>query len=420
MIRHLVATAGLALLVFATQAKEGQTQTVAIVGGKVFPVSGPVIDGGTVVFSNGKITAVGQNLPIPPGASRIDAAGKWVTPGLFNATTTLGVVEVDSVAPTNDASATGERGVAAAFRVWDALNPDSALWAPARQDGVTHAVVLPGGGFVGGQAALVETLEGPRAEMIRKAPIGITVDLTDRESAGAESRGELLLRLRELLENAKLYGTPGANFDTPQLRALWAGRVHLRALAPVVRGELPLLVHADRAADIDGVLSLAREYALKMIVYGGTEAWKVAPRLAAARVPVVVGGLSDLPDTFDQLGATLENAARLQAAGVRLVITSESENNFKVRTIRQHAGNAVANGLAWGDALRAVTLTPAEVFGVSSTIGSLQPGREANVVIWSGDPFELTTQAERVFVRGRESNARSREQLLVERYKRPR
>lgn len=406
----------LASVLWLPVATPAAAQTIALIGGKVFPVSSPPIEHGTVVIVDGTITAVGADITIPAGAQRIDVTGAWVTPGFINAATALGVVEVDAVEPTNDASAKGDRGVAAAFRVWDALNPASELWTPARQDGITHAVVLPAGGFVGGQAALVETFEGPVAQMVRKAPVGITVDLTDRDDAGVGSRGELLLRLRELVDTAKRYALGGPGFESPQLQALWAGRIHLRALVPVVKGELPLLVHAERAADIEALLALAREYSLKVMIYGGGEAWKVAADLAAAKVPVLTGGLANLPVTFDQLGATLENAARLQQAGVRLVITSDGENNFKVRTIRQHAGNAVANGLPWADALRAVTLTPAEVFGVAAKMGSLQPGREANIVIWDGDPFELATRAKHVFVRGRESAERSREQLLVERY----
>jgi imidazolonepropionase-like amidohydrolase len=191
----------------------------------------------------------------------------------------------------------------------------------------------------------------------------------------------------------------------------------VRALVPIVKGTLPLLVAADRAADIEAVLSLAREYFLKVVIYGAAEGWKVAADLAAAKVPVVTAGLSNLPVGFDQLAATLENPAKLRAAGVPLVVSSLGENSFKARAIRQHAGNAVANGLPWDDALRAVTLTPAETFGVDASIGSLRPGRDADVVIWDGDPFELSTQVVRVFVRGRESSAPSREQQLVDRYR---
>jgi imidazolonepropionase-like amidohydrolase len=232
-----------------------------------------------------------------------------------------------------------------------------------------------------------------------------------------QSRSELLLRLRELLEDARAYGLRRPAFESNQIRPLAANRLHLAALQPVLKGTLPLIVHADRAADILALLALAREYSLRGIVLGGVEAWKVASELAAARVPVLTGGQTDLPNGFDQLGATLENAALLRRAGVPVALTTGGENNFRARSLRQHAGNAVANGLSWDEALRAVTLSPAEIFGVADRMGSLQAGREADIVVWDGDPFELSTRATHVFIRGRQSTRPSREQLLVDRYK---
>jgi imidazolonepropionase-like amidohydrolase len=403
--------------VFALAAAPASAETIAIVGGKVFPVSGPPVENATVLIVDGTITAVGAAVPVPSGARQIDAKGKWVTPGFIHSATALGLVEVDAVDESDDTRAKGDRGVAAAVRVWDALNPDSALWAPAREDGITHAVLLPGGGFIGGQAALVETFEGPRTEMVRKAPVAMFVDLTDRESAQVQSRSELLLRLRELLEDARAYGLRRPAFEMNQTRPLAANRLHLAALQPVLKGTLPLVVHVDRAADIQSLLALAREYSLRVIVLGGVEAWKVASELAAAHVPVLTSGESDLPNGFDQLGATLENAALLRKAGVPVALTTGADTTFRVRSLRQHAGIAVANGLSWDEALRAVTLAPAEVFGVADKIGSLQVGREANVVVWDGDPFELSTRAAQVLIRGRQSTKPSREQLLLERYK---
>jgi imidazolonepropionase-like amidohydrolase len=393
-------------------------QTVAVTGGKVYPVSGPPIENATVLIVDGTIKAVGAGVAVPAGVHEIDARGKWVTPGFVHPASSLGVVEVDAVAETNDTSAKGDAGVAAAFRVWDALNPSSMHWTPTREDGVTHTVVVPDGAFVAGQAALVETFEGPAAEMIRQAPVGMVVDLTDRTAAGVSARGQLLQRLRELLEDTRVFALKPTAFEGNRLRRLAASRTDLEALVPVVHGTLPLIVHVERAADIEGLLALVREYKVKAIVLGGAEAWEDAGDLAAMKVPVLTGGLTNLPGDFDQLGATLENAARLRKAGVAVALTTGGENNFRARGIRQHAGNAVANGLPWDEALRAVTLTAAEIFGVADRMGSLQPGREGTVVVWDGDPFELSTRAEHVLVRGRESTRPSREQQLVDRYKR--
>lgn len=417
-IRGRQRLAGVAVgLLFALVASHASAETIAITGGKIFPVSGPAIDSGTVVIVDGKITAVGGNVPIPAGARKIDAHGKWVTPGFIHSSTALGVVEVDAVTSSNDDSPKGAHGVAAGFRVWDALNPASELWAPARQGGVTAVVVAPSGDFVSGQAALVETMPGPVTGMVRKAPVGMVIDLANLESAEANARGEVLLRLRDLLDDAAAFGKGQSAYESNQLRELAARKSDLVALQPVLAGTLPLIVHVERAVDIQTLIALARERSLRVIVQGGAEAWKVANDLAAAKVPVLTGGLGNLPADFDQLGATLENAIRLRKAGVAVAMTTDGGNNFFVRAIRQHAGNAIANGLAWDEALRAVTLTPAEIFGVADSMGSLQPGRQGDVVVWDGDPFEFATRVEHVFVRGQESTERSREQMLTDRYK---
>ncbi|MFI5078512.1 MAG: amidohydrolase family protein, partial [Vicinamibacteria bacterium] len=191
------------------------------------------------------------------------------------------------------------------------------------------------------------------------------------------------------------------------------------ALQPVLAGTLPLLVAVDRASDIQALLDLAREYRVRVIVQGGAEAWRVAPALAAAKVPVLVSALDNIPASFDALGSRQENAALLRRAGVPVVITAGAVESFNVRNVKQHAGNAVAYGLPWDEALRAVTLAAAEAFGVADTVGSLAVGKAANVVVWSGDPFEFSTVVEHVFVRGVERVERSRQDLLMERYKTP-
>jgi imidazolonepropionase-like amidohydrolase len=191
-------------------------------------------------------------------------------------------------------------------------------------------------------------------------------------------------------------------------------------MIPVVEGKLPLLIAADKATDIDAALHFAKDNNLKIIIGGGAEAWMVADKLAAAKVPVLTGAMNNIPGSFEQLNSRQENPSLLRRAGVQVVLIGNGggdEEVFNVRNIKQEAGNAVAYGMSWDDALRAVTLAPAEVFGVTDRVGSLQPGRDANVVIWSGDPFEFSTVVEHVFVRGREYTAPDRQQLLTERYK---
>lgn len=412
--RGIAALAALVLL--AQAAALTQTDTVAITGAKIHPVSGPPLATGTIVITGGTITAVGSDVAVPPGATTIDAKGGWVTPGLLNAATSLGIVEIGAVGDTNDARAKGDRAVAAAFRPWEGLNPASVLWAPARAEGVTGVVVLPSGGLIAGQAALVETFEGTRTDMVRRAPVAMVANLGSAAAAGAGARGELVLRFRELLEDTRVYSTRKVAFESANTREFSAGRQHLDAMVPVVEGKLPLLAAVDKASDIELALDLAGEFKLRLIVLGGAEAWQVAARLAAAQVPVLTTALDNIPSSFAELGSRQENAALLRKAGVKVGIIAGAGEGFNVRNIRQHAGNAVAYGMSWDEALRAVTLSPAEIFGVEASVGSLQAGRDANLVLWDGDPFEMTSRALRVWVRGRESTAPSRQDLLTGRY----
>lgn len=411
------ARAVLTFLAAMLMAAAAGAQSVAITGGRVFPVSGPPIDNATVLIVDGKIAAVGAGVAVPAGVARIDARGHWVTPGLINASTRLGLVEIAMVEDTNDASAKGDRQVSAAFRSWDGLNPASVLWGPARNAGITSVVSLPGGGLIAGQAALVDTIGTDRQAMVRKAPVAMVANFGEPAAGGTQARGEMLMRLRELLEDARAFTSRREAFENAGTRAFAVGRIHLEALAAVLAGRMPILASADRATDIEAALDLAAEYKFRVIIHGGAEAWQVADRLAKAGVPVLTGALGNIPSSFASLGSRQENAAILRKAGVPLVLIADQGETFRARTIRQHAGNAVAYGLPWDDALRAVTLAPAEVFGVADAIGSLQVGRDGNVVVWDGDPFEFATRATHVLVRGRDARTASREDLLSERYK---
>jgi imidazolonepropionase-like amidohydrolase len=374
-----------------------------------------------VIITNGRITAVGSNVAIPAGAQRIDATGKWVTPGFINSSTQLGVIEVSQVPATRDMTARGRDNIAAAFTVWEGLNPNSVMLAPARKEGITSFVVLPAGGLVSGQAALLDLVPGTTTDMIIKAPVAMVAEVGDPSSAGVTSRGELIVKLRELLEDTKFFQTRREAFERAQTRDFAASRLDLQAMIPVIEGRMPLIITVDRASDIDAAMRLARDFNLRIMIGGGAEAWMMADKLAAARIPVFTGAMNNIPGGFAALGQRQENAALLRKAGVPVALIGNAgggdEEAFNVRNLKQEAGNAVAYGMTWDDALRAVTLAPAEFFGVADRLGSLQVGRAANVVIWSGDPFEFTTRAERVFVRGREYTERTRQDLLTDRYK---
>jgi len=264
----------LALVVLCTAAASTlDAQTVAIIGGRVFTVSGAPVENGTVLVRDGKIVQVGANVSIPADARRIDASGKWVTPGFINSDTQLGVVEVDAEQPTRDASARGKEAIAAAFTVWEGFNPASMLLAPARGEGITTVLVEPSGGLISGQAAVVDLVNGSLSDMMVRAPAGMVAEIGDKGSAGVGARAELLVKLRELLEDTRAYAARKADFERSATRTFVAGRLDLEAMIPVVQGRLPLIVAADRASDIEAALKLASDYGLRLIIASGAEAW---------------------------------------------------------------------------------------------------------------------------------------------------
>ncbi len=410
-----------AVALAATCALSARAQTVAITGARIHPVSGPTIENGTVLMRDGMIVAVGAGVSIPADAQRIDASGKVVTPGLVNAATQLGLVEVGAVRSTREGQAQGKDGIAAAFRPWEGLNPTSVLISPARNAGITTVVVAPSGGLIAGQAGVIHLVPGTAAEMVLRAPVGMVADIGPSRGPNASPRAETIMRLREVLEDARVYRTRRADFERAQTRPFAASRLDLEALGQVLDGRVPMIVEADKASDIESAMLLAKEYGFRLVIAGGAEAWQIADKLAAARIPVLTGAMNNIPEQFVSLGQRQENAGILARAGVSVSLVGNAgggdEEAFNVRNVRFEAGNAVAYGMDWNAALRAITLTPAETFGVADRVGSLAPGKVADVVIWSGDPFEFASQPEHVFIRGREVHQPSRQDMLEERYK---
>jgi imidazolonepropionase-like amidohydrolase len=396
-------------------------QSIAITGGKVYPVSGPAIENGTVLMRDGKIVAVGANVAIPADATRIDATGKVVTPGLVNAYTQITLMEIGAVGSTRESSARGHEGIAAAFRPWEGLNPTSIYVSPARNAGITAALIAPQGGLISGQAAVIHLVNGTASDMVLQAPVAMVASLSPGRGPNAPPRAEVLLRLREIFDDARVYRTRRAEFERAQTRTLSASRLDLAALLPVLDGTLPLIVEADKASDIEAAMKLAKDYGIRLMIGGAAEAWQLADRLAAAHIPVLTGAMNNIPESFVTLGQRQENAGLLSKAGVSVSIIGNAgggdEDAFNVRNVRYEAGNAVAYGMDWNAALRGITLAPAEAFGVADRVGSLTPGKIADVVVWSGDPLDISSRPERVFIRGQQITARSREDMLTDRYK---
>jgi imidazolonepropionase-like amidohydrolase len=389
-------------------------QSIAITGGTVYPVSGPQLVNATVLIRDGRIAAVGASVSVPGDATRIDARGKWVTPGLIDGGTQLGLTEISAVPATSEGAYRGA-DVAAAFNVAEGINPASTLIPITRIEGVTTTLAAPASGWISGQAVLID-LDGATIEqMLVRSPVGILVDLSEgSKTAGGGSRAGVAQRLRRVFADALDYSRRRADYTRAQMQQLAAPAADLEALIPVLRGELPLIAFANRKSDLETALRIGREFKLKLILAGAQEGWMIAREIAAAGVPVLVQPLDNIP-SYDALGVRYENAAALAEAGVNVALLETDTHN--ARNLRQQAGNAVSYGMTWDQALRAVTLSPAEIFGVGDRYGSLEPGKVANVVVWSGDPFEFATAVEHVFIRGKEMPLRSRQTELLERYR---
>jgi imidazolonepropionase-like amidohydrolase len=413
----------LAAALCATLAGTAQAQgVIAIEGGTVHTMAGPALENATVLIRDGRIVAVGRDVAVPAGAQRIDARGAQVTPGFIESGTQIGLVEVGAIAGTVDNQMIQEpegvrSQIRAAFNPADGLNPFSAVIPVNRIGGITTAVSRPSGGLISGQGIVLD-LDGRTVDqMVIRSPVAMFARLGESVTgATGGSRGATTLRLREVLEDARAYARDRSSFERGATREFAASRLDLEALQPVLRREIPLVIEAHRASDLTTAIRIAREYNLRLILAGATEGWMVAEEIARADVPVIVRVLENLPGSFERLGARYENAALLRLAGVQVVLTSGDTHN--ARNLRQEAGNAVAYGLPFEEALRAVTIYPARLWGLQD-YGTLEPGKVANVVVWGGDPLELLTPVRSVLIRGRVIPLVSRQTELRDRYMEP-
>lgn len=416
----------LGVMIAALLAVPAGAATVAITGGTVATAVGEqVIANGTVIVRDGRIVAVGAGLPVPAGATVIDATGKYVTPGVIAGMSNLGIVEVEGVRPTNDASARGSP-FSAAIDVAPAINPLSTPIPVNRMGGVTRAVVGPelAGEIFAGQGAIIslgvsgDPLVRPRAfQFIELGEDGARV-------AGG-SRPAAWLNLRNGLAEAQRYARNPDAFDSGRDKDSLIKRLDAAALVAVVEGREPAVIHAERASDIIAVLGLQREFPkLRIILSGAREGWMVADKIAAAKVPVVTLTLFDLPDSFETLASTRSNVGRLVAAGVTVGLgVFGGDSGSQARNLPYFAGNAVAQaqvpggvGLTRGQALATITRGPAAIFGMTD-VGTLEVGKRGDVVVWDGDPLELMSAPTAVLIDGVVQPMTSRQTLLRDRYR---
>jgi imidazolonepropionase-like amidohydrolase len=415
------------LLLAATMlAPPAMAQTIAITNGTLALGDGSApVEGGTVVISGGRIVAAGRGVAVPAGAQVVDAAGKWIAAGMVSAPTDLSLVDADGVRESNDTGAR-ETPFNAALDVSVAVNPNSVKIANERILGVTRALIAPTArnSIFAGQGAVIDLGADPdavtRPRAFQFAELG-----EDGGSNAGGSRPAAYAMLRDAFAQAQDYRRNPAGFDGRSKDSLLK-RADAAVLLKVLDGEQPLVVHVERASDIRTVLGLTKDYPkLKLVLVGAAEGWMVAREIAAARVPVIASALADLPASFEQLAATESNAGRMRAAGVTVALASIGASGGD-HVLRQFAGNLVGitkvpghTGLDWGQAFAAITSGPAEALGMGGEFGSLRPGRRADVVLWDGDPLELSSQPVAVWIDGQPQPMRSRQTDLRDRYLTP-
>jgi imidazolonepropionase-like amidohydrolase len=391
-------------------------QTIVISGATVYPTPDRKLERTTVVIKDGVIVALGANVAIPTGAKQIDGTGKVVTAGLIESATQLGLVEIDLENTSTDGRfGNSPSEVHAAYRSVDAYDARSVAIPVARTGGVTSAITGPSGGLLAGQSAWVSLADAaqPLAPILAPAAMNSALGVA---AIASGSRGQAIERLREVLDDAALYDRNRAAFERNQSRKLAAERLDLEALIPVLRGRMPMVVVANAESDLRAALALAKERRIRIVIAGGAEAWRLADELAAANVPVILDPTANLPDELMATDVRDDNATLLSKAGVPVAVSALG-NASAARTIRQLAGIAVSNGLTWAQGLASVTSIPAAIFGQPRR-GLLAVGGVADLVIWSGDPLEISSRAEVVFIGGVPQSLQTHQTRLRDRYRR--
>ena len=424
----------------AAPAAAAQAQKVyAIKGGKVHTLAGPPIENGTVVIRNGRIAAVGAQVTIPRGAEVIDATGLEVYPGLFDALSRLGLTEIGSVSGTADTveiHAYNPHLVAAT-----AVHPASEHIPVARANGITHALTAPGGGgisFFGfggfsggvmpGQASLINLQGWTIEEMLVRKSVGLVLNwpsiatrsfdfstFSIKKKPFTEAKKEYEKKVGELedwIAAAQHYAQAVARGSQEKFER----DLKLEALIPVIQGELPVLMMANTARDIKNALEFAEKHGLKMILFGGAEAWKVKDLLKEKNIPVILRPTQALPGAEDEAyDKPYANPGELVAAGLKVAFATFSSSNS--RLLPYQAGNAVPYGLPWEEALKGITLYPAQILGVDDLVGTIEVGKLGNLIVTDGDPLEFQTQVKHLFINGQLTNTDNRHRQLYERYR---
>jgi imidazolonepropionase-like amidohydrolase len=395
-------------------------QTIAIQNARLYTMAGDkagLIENGDVIIRDGVVAAIGQDLAAPEGATIINAQGRVVTPGLFAPWSQIGLVEIGLDEEANDSSTDNDFNVSAGLDAVDAFNPDSTLIAVNRAGGVTRAVAAPdpGAKMFGGKGAIVDLSGRPASVTRADAMQSVAMGAAGLDYNGGTRLGNWAM-LRDALDEARAYAANPAGY-VMRPRDGGLSIADLKALGPVAQGRQPLAVAVNSVTDIRTLIKLKAQYGVNAIIIGGSEGHLVAKEIAAAQIPVILNPMMNLPAQFEDLAASLSNAAKLNAAGVLISFFGQASDTHNLRLLPQLGGNAVANGLPFEAALAAITLNPAKMYGVADRLGSLEIGKTADVVVWDGDPLETSTRPIAVLIDGRVTSLKNRQTMLRDRYK---
>ncbi len=402
-----------------------------IKNGTIITVKGDTIQNGTLIIKGDRIAAVGHDVEVPENAEIIDARGLFVYPGMIDGSCTLGLYEIGAVSATVDAYEIGTYNPH--IKAMAALNPHSVHIPISRVNGITSALVVPGGGIISGQSAFINLNGWTQEEMVLKSPVGIHINFPrlpadDRRGMRARRPGgsetvkkrteKQISELIELFNKARRYSERWESYLRSKKLPAPEKDLMLEALVPVIKEELPVIISVNAEKDIKNAIEFVDSMKVKAIFSGVNDGWEVAPLLAKHNIPVLVGPVLQTPGPRDPFDARYVNACILNRAGVKIAFITNSAAD--VRNLPYHAGMAAAYGLPKEEALKAVTIYPAEIFGLGDILGTIEPGKLANIIVTDGDPLEVTTHVKHLFIAGEKVSLKTKHTELYEKFrKRP-
>jgi imidazolonepropionase-like amidohydrolase len=408
-------------ITLGAQASQGTPGTYFLRGGTVVTMTGQRLAGANVLIQNGKIAAVGTTVQAPAGATVIDASGKFVYPGMIDSHTDMGLSEIGSVAATQDVTELGSWNPH--MKALSAVNPSSELIAVSRVNGVTAVITAPSGGVISGQAALIHLDGWSQDEMAVRPVAGYIVNYPrstagggrgGRGGGGAESEGDVASRAAQQIAELREYLTRAKDYDRVRDNGSRTLDLQLEALRPLFSGEAPAIVMADSKDQIEGAFKLADDFGIKIVINGGDEAYKLATELARRNVPVILGSIQSAPAADVPYDAVFANPGVLHRAGVKFAFSTGDGSN--ARHVPYHAALATAYGLPLEAAMQALTIWPAQIWGVADRIGTIEVGKQADLFVTSGDPLDIRSIVSDVFIDGKRMKFDDRHTRLYEKY----